>query len=46
MFRKLRNRLILINLGITTFVIVTVFTTIYLISTKTAENRPLNIQEY
>lgn len=46
MFKKLRNRLILINLGITTIVIVTVFATIYLISTKTAENRPLNVQGY
>ena len=46
MFRKLRNRLILINLGITTFIIVTVFTTIYLISTKAAENRPLNLPDF
>lgn len=46
MFNKLRNRLILINLGITTFIIVTVFATIYLVSTKTAENRPPAIQNY
>lgn len=45
MFRRLRNKLILINLGITTLVIVVVFTTIYVISTKTAENRPLKFPE-
>ena len=45
MFKKLRNKLILINLGITTLVIVVVFTTIYIISTKTAENRPLKFPE-
>lgn len=44
MFKKLRNKLILINLGITSFIIVTIFTTIYLISTKAADNRPPNIQ--
>lgn len=44
MFKKLRNRLILINLGITSFVIVVVFATIYIVSTKTAENRPLRMQ--
>ena len=46
MFNKLRNHLILINLGITTFIIVTVFATIYLVSTKTAENRPPSFQNY
>lgn len=40
MFRKLRNRLILINLGITTVVILVVFTAIYIISTRTAAGRP------
>ncbi|MBR3253030.1 HAMP domain-containing histidine kinase [Candidatus Saccharibacteria bacterium] len=45
MFKKLRNKLILINLGITTLVIVVVFTTIYIISIKTAENRPLKFPE-
>lgn len=40
MFNKLRNKLILINFGITTLVIVAVFTMIYMISVKTAENRP------
>lgn len=39
MFKKLRNRLILINLGITTVVILMVFTTIYLITTRAAEMR-------
>ena len=41
MFKKLRNKLILINLGITSFVIVMVFATIYIISTRSAENRPV-----
>ena len=45
MFKKLRNKLILINLGITTVVIVVVFATIYIISVKTAENRPLKFPE-
>ena len=45
MFKKLRNKLILINLGITTLVIVVVFATIYIISVKTAEERPIKIQE-
>ena len=40
MFRKLRNRLILINLGITTVVIAIVFSSIYIVSTRTADNRP------
>ncbi|MBQ8985261.1 HAMP domain-containing histidine kinase [Candidatus Saccharibacteria bacterium] len=40
MFKKLRNRLILINFLITTFVIVVIFTTIYTVSAKSAENRP------
>ena len=40
MFKKLRNKLILINLGITTLIIVIVFTMIYLIFTRSAENRP------
>lgn len=45
MFKKLRNKLILINLGITSFVIVVVFSTIYIISTRVAEERPMKIQE-
>lgn len=45
MFRKLRNRLIFINFSITTFIVVAVFAMIYLISTKSAENRPLYIRE-
>ena len=40
MFRKLRNRLIWINLGITTIVIVTAFTAIYLFATNAANRRP------
>lgn len=40
MFKKLRNRLILINLGITSLVIVTVFTTIYVMATRAADRRP------
>ena len=40
MFRKLRNRLIWINLGITTIVIVTAFTAIYLFATGAANRRP------
>lgn len=43
MFKNLRNKLILINLGITTFVIVVVFSMIYVISTRTAENRPIEM---
>ncbi|MBQ3441522.1 HAMP domain-containing histidine kinase [Candidatus Saccharibacteria bacterium] len=45
MFKKLRNKLILINLGITTLVIVVAFTMIYVIFTKTAENRPLKMPD-
>lgn len=40
MFRKLRNKLILINLGITSIVIITSFTAIYLFATNSAKNRP------
>ncbi len=40
MFRKLRNRLIFINLGITSLVILVVFTSIYMISTRSANQRP------
>ena len=40
MFRKLRNKLILINLGITTLVVLVVFTAIYLFSTRSANQRP------
>lgn len=40
MFRKLRNKLILINLGITTLVVATVFSVVYVTSTRSAENRP------
>ena len=40
MFKKLRNRLILINLGITSIVIVVIFTTIYLVASHSANQRP------
>ena len=40
MFRKLRNRLIWINLGVTTIVIVTAFAAIYLFATSSAKGRP------
>ncbi len=40
MFRKLRNKLILINLGVTTIVIVGIFSLIYIVSTHSANNRP------
>lgn len=40
MFKKLRNRLVLINLGITSIVIVVIFTTIYLVATHSASQRP------
>ena len=40
MFEKLRNRLILINLGVTTLVVLIVFTAIYLFATRSAHNRP------
>ncbi len=40
MFRKLRNRLILINFGISSVVILITFTAIYIISTRSADMRP------
>lgn len=40
MFRKLRNRLIFINLSITSLVILVVFISIYVISTHSASQRP------
>lgn len=40
MFKKLRNKLIWINLGITTVVIVVVFSIIYVTSTQSANMRP------
>lgn len=39
MFKKLRNKLILINMGITSIVILTAFSTIYVVSTRTANER-------
>ena len=40
MFKKLRNRLILINVGITSIILVTIFTGIYIVYTKAADKRP------
>ena len=40
MFRKLRNKLIWINLGVTTIVILTAFTAIYMFATGSAQKRP------
>ena len=40
MFRKLRNRLILINFGISSVVILITFTAIYIASTRSADMRP------
>ena len=40
MFNKLRNKLVAINLGITTIVIVIAFSAIYLFSTNAARHRP------
>ncbi len=40
MFRKLRNRLILINFGISSVVILITFTAIYISSTRSADMRP------
>lgn len=44
MFKKLRNKLIWINLGITSVVILVVFTFIYVISTRSADERPPEVQ--
>ena len=40
MFRKLGNKLIIINLGITTLIILVSFTLIYVLSTRSASQRP------
>ena len=40
MFGKLRNKLILINLGVTTIVVLVIFTSVYLIATNSANSRP------
>lgn len=40
MFRKLRNKLIVINLSVTTGVIIVTFAAIYIVSTRTANERP------
>lgn len=40
MFKKLRNRLIIINVSITSVILVIVFATIYLVSIRAADNRP------
>lgn len=44
MFKKLRNKLILINLGITTIVVFVVFSAIYFTSARSASDRPPVIQ--
>ena len=40
MFKNLRNRLIIINVTITTVVLLVVFSAIYIIYTRSADNRP------
>ena len=40
MFKKLRNKLIWINLGLTSVVILIVFSAIYIFATRSAEQRP------
>lgn len=40
MFKRLRNKLILINLGVTSGVIVVVFASIYMLATNAANQRP------
>lgn len=40
MFKKLRNKLIIINLGVTSVVILIVFSAIYVFATHSAEQRP------
>ena len=40
MFKKLRNKLILINLGVTSIVLIVSFSLIYIHSTRSADNRP------
>lgn len=40
MFKKLRNRLIIINLTITAVILITVFSCIYLAFSRSAQNRP------
>ena len=44
MFNKLRNKLIWINLGITTVVILSAFAAIYLFATQSAQNRPPRVE--
>lgn len=43
MFKKLRNKLVLINFTVTSLVIVVVFATIYIVFTNSAEKRPFNM---
>ena len=45
MFRKLRNRFIFINLGITTIVILVAFASIYFFATEAANRRPPVFEE-
>lgn len=42
MFRRLRNRLILINVAVTTIVLLVAFASIYFVAQETAAQRPIN----
>ena len=46
MFKRLRNKLIAINMGVTSVVVLVVFTAIYFSSTRSAENRPVRPMEW
>ena len=46
MFKKLRNRLVLINVGITTVVLIISFASIYLFSTRNDERRPQFTEQF
>lgn len=45
MFKKLRNKLIMINLGITSVIILIAFTAIYISATRSADQRPPRIED-
>ena len=46
MFKELRNKLIFINLGITTMVLIATFAGIYISATSSASQRPLTIEDW
>jgi two-component system, OmpR family, sensor histidine kinase CiaH len=46
MFKELRNKLIFINLGITTMVLITTFAGIYISATSSASQRPLTMEDW